>query len=169
MLVSKIGRPWTFHVFAKNTLVSQFFYVEGNLQKIWNFVEILSTHMCSSVLIFMFLLLIVLLQWLNQFEINAFGYSVFMPQHVSGTCFNKHYGIIDWSTLFRFFKFILGLVSEVTAFWSANQWVPGLFQCHKCASHPLLPWSLNAHICAVFGSFQVPSVNSFHSVHIVNR
>ena len=113
MLVSKIGGPWKFHVFPKNSLVSQFFDVEGNLKKFWNFVEILSRHMCSSVLIFMLLLWIVLFQWLNQFEMHVFCYPVFMPQLASGTCFNKHYCMIDWSTIFCYQYDVCQIMSTI--------------------------------------------------------
>ena len=78
MLVSKIGRPWKFCVFAINTLVSVVFDVEESPQKIWNFVETLTRHICSSVQIFKSLVWIVLLQGLNKFQNHLFYNPFFM-------------------------------------------------------------------------------------------
>ena len=78
MLVSKIGRPWKFHVFPKNTLVLEVFDVKGNVQKIWNFLETLSRHVCRTVQSFMFLLLILLFLWINEFQNHVFYNPLFM-------------------------------------------------------------------------------------------
>ena len=129
MLVSKIGRPWKFHVFPKNTLVLEVFDVKGNLQKIWNFVETLSRHICISVLIFIFLLWIVLFLWLNEFRNHVFLLSFFMPEVACITCFNTvawchENGYFPcclkciWSTLFGIRKFLEGMLSKMTAFWT---------------------------------------------------
>ena len=117
LLVSKIGRPWKVHVFPKNTFVIEVFDVEEKRQKIWNLVETLSGHLCRSVLIFMFLVWMVLIYWMNEFQYRVFSYPFFMAQVACVTCFNEHYVIMSAYHKWRLVSVLGGTIQYLKPPW----------------------------------------------------